>query len=97
MNTIIKQSHSIKLGLFLVALEYYRLFLRAAWGYGKAEINPIGLFGCCTQAEKRASRTIGTFGFCLDTKPKAEKPKEPNFSQRSTETRILTERNKRYK
>ena len=51
----------------------------------------------CTQAEKRASRTIGTFGFCLDTKPKAEKPKEPNFSQRSTETRILTERNKRYK
>lgn len=53
--------------------------------------------GRCTQAEKRASRTIGTFGFCLDTKPKAEKPKEPNFSQRSTETRILTERNKRYK
>jgi hypothetical protein len=46
MNTIIKQSHSIKLGLFLVAIEYYRLFLRAAWGYGKAEINPIGLFGC---------------------------------------------------
>jgi hypothetical protein len=53
MNTIITQSHSIKLGLFLVALEYYRLFLRAAWGYGKAEINPIGLFGCCMPCKKK--------------------------------------------
>jgi len=25
--------------------------LRAAWGYGKAEINPIGLFGCYGQVK----------------------------------------------
>jgi hypothetical protein len=73
------------------------LLLNCVGVINKVDIYAMRLLGCCTQAEKRASRTIGTFGFCLDTKPKAEKPKEPNFSQRSTETRILTERNKRYK